>query len=375
MLVLVLVLVANLARAADAPSTPGRVDEAARFAELVRAGDKARAAGKLSEAVSAYSAALQIRRDARIRGRLGLVALEAGATAEAVGFLLDAIMDGHGAPPAEQRQIHEAYLRARPLVCRLDITVSHLGAEVRIDGELEPGARTKNDFFVFVEPGKHEVRASLPGFADAIVNVEAPKGERAPVALNLTPLPAPSSPPAPEPPAASRPASSARSSTPGSKPRRWTPFVGTTVIYSAVSPLPAFGAVAFSEWPVGEVFSWRLDVRGAFSPRDESVSVRGALVGAWPGFCGTARWFSGCLLAVGGAINRSRIIPAVSEWQRFLGFGAGAMAAVPLGPLNVRILLDAVVLVDNYPLVVGGGPAGWSDNQIMAGLSVMAAVR
>ena len=51
------------------------------------------------------------------------------------------------------------------------------------------------------------------------------------------------------------------------------------------------------------------------------------------------------------------------------------MAAVPLGPLNVRILLDAVVLMDDYPLVAGGGPAGWSGNQIMAGLSIMAAMR
>lgn len=399
-LVLVLVLVAGLARADDAPGASVRLNQAARFAELVRKGDQARGAGKLSEAVSSYSAALQIRRDARVRGRLGLVALEAGATAEAVGFLLDAIMDGHDAPPAEQRRIHEAYLRARPLVCRLDITISHLGAEVRINGELEPGARTKNDFFVFVEPGTHEVRASLPGFKDAVRTIDAPKGGRESVPLELVPNPppAPSSPSspaaAPSPPpfpapsmpssaaAQSSPTSSAPSmppSSPSSTPRRWTPAFGATMLYGALSPLPAFGLVASLEWPIREVISWRIDLRGALSPRGiEGAAIRGALVGAWPGLCGTVRGFSGCLLASAGALNRSMLSPAFSQWLPFVGFGAGGMAATSVGPVDLRVSLDAVVLVNSYSIKVGvarGERTLWDSHPLLAGLSVAAAVR
>ncbi|HVK70624.1 MAG TPA: hypothetical protein VM694_39490 [Polyangium sp.] len=50
------------------------------------------------------------------------------------------------------------------------------------------------------------------------------------------------------------------------------------------------------------------------------------------------------------------------------------MAAVHLGPVHLRVLADVVVLLDRYPLVIGGGPALWSGSQIMAGLGVTAAV-
>ncbi|HVK70420.1 MAG TPA: hypothetical protein VM694_38470, partial [Polyangium sp.] len=198
-LVLVLVHVAGLARADDAPGTSTRLDQAAHFAELVRKGDQARAAGKLSAAVGAYSEALRIREDARLRGRLGLIALEGGATAEAVGLLLLAVVDGHDMPPGERKEIVEAFLRTRPLVCRLDINVSHLGAEVRIDGELQPASLKRNDFYAFVMPGRHDVRASLPGYRDAVKTIEAPKGgrERVPLELVPNPPPAPSSPSSP----------------------------------------------------------------------------------------------------------------------------------------------------------------------------------
>ncbi|MDI1484639.1 tetratricopeptide repeat protein [Polyangium sp. y55x31] len=371
--------------------------------ELSRKGDKARAAGRLSEAVEAYSDALQIRDDARIRGRLGLIALEGGAIAEAVQHLFLAFIDGHDIPPSERRQIVAAFERARPQVCRLDITVSHLGAEVWIDGDFEPASIGRNDFYVFVKPGRHEIRARLSGFKDAVQTVDAPKGGRETVPLlELQPIPPPSSPPtsassptpssstappsAPAMRAAAIPQSATPSRSPNSRsqvspPRRWTPFVGTTVLYSALSPLPAMGLVASSEWPVGEVVSWRLDVRGAFSPRDKSTAVSGALIGVWPGVCGTVRWFSGCLLASGGALNRSRVTPRTppfSEWYRFGGLGAGGIAAMPLGPLKLRIALDAVVLMDAYPLNIGGirgARTAWSSSQIMAGLSVMAAIR
>ncbi|MDI1428795.1 hypothetical protein [Polyangium sorediatum] len=395
-LVLVLLLVPRLARADDgpssSPSTSSAAVRAARFAELSRKGDKARAAGRLSEAVEAYSDALQIRDDARIRGRLGLIALEGGAIAEAVQHLFLAFIDGHDIPPSERRQIVAAFERARPQVCRLDITVSHLGAEVWIDGELEPASIGRNDFYVFVKPGRHEIRARLSGFKDAVQTVDASKGGRETVPLLvLEPIPPPSSsssapPSAPAMPAAAIPPSTTPSKSPNPRspsppPRRWTPFVGTTVVYSALSPLPAMGLVASSEWPAGEVVSWRLDVRGAFSPRDESTAVSGALIGVWPGVCGTVRWFSGCLLASGGALHRSRVAPRTppfSEWYRFGGFGAGGIATVPLGPLKLRIALDAVVLMDAYPLGIGGlrgERTSWSSSQIMAGLSVMAAVR
>ncbi|MRG94558.1 hypothetical protein [Polyangium spumosum] len=386
-LALVLVLASGLAHADEHAGPPSRIDQAVRFAELVREGDRARAAGRTSAAVHAYSEALRIRDDPAIVGRLGLVAFEGGATGEAVSYLLRAIIDGHDVPHAERRKIVDAYERARPQVCRVDIALSHLGADVLIDGELEREASTAGEFYVFTSPGRHEVRASLAGFRDAIETIEAPKGGRVRVSLVLTPLPAPSSPPAPELPAASRPASSAPSpssapsskpppapsspkSAPSSKPRRWSPAFGATAIYGAVSPLPAFGFVASSEWPFGEVFSARLDIRGAKSARElEGSAIRGVIFGAWPALCATGGRFSGCLLGTTGVIEQSR--GTVSIWRPYLGFGAGGQGRlVSIGPAEIRLAVDAAILLDDYPIRHGGDEL-WTGPQLLTNLSAL----
>jgi hypothetical protein len=151
------------------------------------------------------------------------------------------------------------------------------------------------------------------------------------------------------------------------------------MLYGALSPLPAFGLVASLEWPIREVASWRIDLRGALSPRGiEGAAIRGALVGAWPGLCGTVRGFSGCLLASAGALNRSMLSPAFSQWLPFVGFGAGGGAATSVGPVDLRVSLDAVVLVNSYSIKVGiarGERTLWDSHPLLAGLSVAAAVR
>ncbi|MDI1435386.1 tetratricopeptide repeat protein [Polyangium sorediatum] len=382
--VLVLVLVGGVSRADEPPGPPSRIDQAARFAELVREGDRARAAGRTSAAVQAYSEALRIRDDPAIVGRLGLVALEGGATAEAVSYLLRAIIDGHDVPPAERRRIQDAYERARPQVCRVDVALSHLGADVLIDGELERASSTAGEFYVFTSPGRHEVRATLGGFHDAIETIDAPKGGRVRVSLVLTPLPPPSPPPAPEAPATSKPASPAPSSpcpapnskppapsAPNSKPRRWSPAFGATSIYGALAPLPTFGFVASSEWPFGEVFSARLDIRVAKSARDvEGAAIRGVILGAWPALCATAGRFSGCLLGTAGAIEQSW--DDVSLWRPFLGFGAGGTGRlISIGPAELRLSVDAAILLDNYPILLAGGVKLWTGPPLLGSLSAL----
>lgn len=407
-LVLVLLLVPGLASADDVPSSSPSASSAtvraARFAELARKGDKARAAGRLSEAVEAYSDALQIREDARIRGRLGLIALEGGAIAEAVQHLFLAFIDGHDIPPSERRQIVAAFERARPQVCRLDVTVSHLGAEVWIDGELEPASIGRNDFYAFVKPGRHEIRARLSGFKDAVVMIDAPKGGRETVPLlELQPIPPPSPPPssASSPPASassvppsapsmpvaassppSRPAasSSAPSTSAANSPNsqmgpRWSVGAGGVLVLGAVSQLPASGFVVSVDREVARPVSVRLDARAAWSPFDiEGWPIRGVTVGVLPALCVTRSLFFGCFLGhLGGIGHETNTIrtPPSSAW-RFRG-GVGTSAGIELhawGPFRIRLTADVVILRDRTPLRSGTLNEIWSGPSVMGGFSL-----
>ena len=405
-LVLVAVVVCSHGGArADEPTSLPAIDAAARFAELVRSGDKARAEGRLSDAVRAYSAALRIRRDARIRGKLGLIALEGGANAEAVGLLLEAFTDGHDAPRAERQKIFEAYERARPLVCRLDITVSHPGAEIRIDGVREPASAI--DYFTFVAAGRHELRASLPGFTDALEVIDAPKGGRLRVALVLRPEAPPTHAlPLPLPPApghdtadagqllrdtlrdaapASMPGSSSSSSStsapasmPGSSAAgRWAFGAGPAFVFGGVSQLPASGFVASVERHLWEVFSARLDVRYAVSPYGiEGWPLRGLTVAAMPAACFARGIVFGCLLShlgsIGHETDTSRTRP-FSAWMFRFGLGASAGVDIPVrGPVFARITADAIVLQDVTPIRSGMNDSAsllWTGPPVMGGLS------
>lgn len=391
-LLFVAVVVTGIVRAEVAP-----VDEP-MFDELVREGDLARFAGRNSDAVRAYARALKLRNDPRIEGRLGLVALAGGAPAQAAPHLLRAITDGSAIPPAELQQIEFAFNRARPLVSRIGVKISHVGAHVTIDGKTESMGSSAANFYVFREPGRHEFRATLEGFEDAVVAIDTKKGDTVEVSLVLTPLPSVplhETPAEPAPVITCEPQETKAESTPSEAPPKpapsakeaedaednrvrgqWVPGIGGTVLYGAVSPYPAAGFVLSSHWKLDSVFLFGFDFRMAISPREiEGYAIRGTTFTLLPTVCATREWFTGCLAVHTGLMSHSSLAPRVSIVRPSVGGGANFGARFArYKSVDFHAKLYGELLLDEYPIRFGGGLADvlWTGPQFLTGVSIMA---
>ena len=377
------VVVTGIVRAEDAPT-----DEPS-FEELVRRGDLAWFSGRNADAVRAYARALEIRNEPRIAGRLGLVALAGDAPAQAAHYLMHAIVDGHTIPSGERQQIKNAFDRARSLVSRIGIKLSHVGAQVTIDGKLERMGSSATDFYVFRLPGRHEFRATLEGFEDAVVAVDTRKGETVNVSLVLLPKPV-------EAPAESEPAVTCEPCKPKSElaPIRsgqsvkdiedaedkrvlgqWVPGIGGTVLYGAVSPYPAVGFVLSSHLKINSVISAGLDLRAAMSPRGiEGYAIRGATFALLPSVCATRRWFTGCLAVHTGIMWHSSLAPQVSIVRGSVGGGVSLGARFArYKSVDFRATLYGELLADEYPLRSGSGyrKVLWTGPFFLSGASIM----
>jgi hypothetical protein len=370
-----------------------RADEPT-FEQLVHEGDLARFAGRNSDAVRAYLRALKLRNDPRIEGRLGLVALAGGSPAHAAPHLLRAFIDGHTIPNGERQQIKDAFDRARALVSRINIKISHLGTIVTIDGKPENMGTSATDFYVFRAPGHHEFRATLEGFEDAVVATDTQKGDTVDVSLVLTSLPSdePKAEPAPitcEPKAEPAPceALQTKSTPPASTtpnhtadddgPVRWMPGFGATVLYGAVSPYPAGGFVLSSQWTAGPIFSGGFDVRVAFSQRGiNNYEIKGGTFTLLPGLCATRNWFTGCLNGHLGGIWHSWISPSPGSMVR-VAVGGGASLGFRFGRIgrfDLRATVYGELLLDRYPIYAGRiiYSVLWTGPPFMTGLSLTA---
>lgn len=148
--------------AADpAPSSPA---PSADFDALVKKGDLARIAGKWSEALKAYAAALELKDDTLVAGRFGLVLVEFREYETAAGKLFQAVETAAGANDAERTRFFQAFLVAKKETCRVDVVVVQNGVKLELDGESRFGSR--REFWVFVGAGKHKITAKLEGFED-----------------------------------------------------------------------------------------------------------------------------------------------------------------------------------------------------------------
>ncbi|MBK9260705.1 MAG: hypothetical protein IPM54_12910 [Polyangiaceae bacterium] len=388
------IVVLALSSIVNADESTTDVDRA--FAALVRQGDKARFSGDTSTAISAYQKALELRNDPRIVGRIGLVALDGGATAESMNYLLRAILNGNRIPAPERQQIERAFNRTLNLVTRVDINVSHLGADVFIDGEPERLGTTAGEFYVFTMPGKHEVRATLAGHSDAVATIDAPKGGTIRVTLALTPLPVnetetqpapitcepkaepepceasnPSS-PEPAPPTRSVPNQTADESMRG----QWMPGFGATVLYGAVSPYPAMGFVLSSHWKADSIISAGFDVQAAMSQRGiEGYAIRGTTFALLPAVCAMRGWFTGCLIGHAGIMWHSSNTARVSIVRPAVGGGASfGFRFARYKSADFRATLTGELLVDEYPIVGGGGIGRvlWTGLPFLIGVNVTA---
>ena len=349
------------------------------FAQFVREGDRARLAGRNPDAIEAYQKALDVREDTRIRGRLGLVYLNGKAPIKAASNLLPVMIDISAVPPHERKEIKDAYDRARSLVLRIKIDVSHLAANVFVDGNAVPLKRDANSFHFFAAPGHHEIRATLAGHEDALVTIDGKKGEMVAVSLVLKLIPPPPAPPPPAPIVTEK-----RNGTPATnhnqtilvKPSPWSVGAGVVALSGAISYVPAAGVTVGVERRFGEWFSVRLDARAAWSPQYETRRpIRGFTYAGLLGACATRTKFFGCGVMHVGAIGHSLETekPEV-VWKSRFGLGAIAGVQVPFHPSFLARIAGEVVLFSDetqvrigsyaYPFVL------WSGPPVLGGLSL-----
>jgi hypothetical protein len=81
----------------------------------------------------------------------------------------------------------DAYKEARRKVCRVEVAIDQVGASVEID-RIKSG-KGRADFWLFLMPGDHVIRARLPKFQDTIAGFVAEAGGQLNVALVMQPVP------------------------------------------------------------------------------------------------------------------------------------------------------------------------------------------
>ncbi|MDI3287360.1 hypothetical protein [Polyangium sp. 15x6] len=375
--------------------------EEARFGEYVQRGDRARASGRMADAVLAYSEALNIRPDPLIAGRLGIVLVELGKPARAAHLLHDAVNRDWRARPVEREQFKTAYDAARAVVCMLDVTISHVPERTTLDGDpINPKHRT--GFFIFAMPGEHEIRASLTGYRDGRAVFTACKGGSMDVPVMLSPLPSDTSiepTPAPKPP----PEPAAIPAPPGLPEIRLEPLgdprlgiagavgvvdgkplskqedpyayddpsggdgkksgvrgsigAGPVMVLGVASWAPAFGVALSGGLRFGS-FSLGVEVRGAWLPfqvGDGPISAMTA--GGTVAICGHWRWFLGCGIGHLGVMRLDTTADSFvnSDFVRAkLGGGVRLGAEIPLsGPFAVIVAGDALALTSGTRAAIG----------------------
>lgn len=314
--------------ATPAPSTSSTD---ADFATLVKKGDQARIAGKWSDAVEAYGNALKLRDDPLVSGRVGLVLVEFREYDVAAIHLLRAIERGAGVNDAERTRFFQAFLVAQKETCRLDVIIVQTGVNFEIDGE--PRLDGRHDSWTFVKAGKHQIHASLEGFEEQTIEIDAPKGGQLSIKIELHPVKPPEEPakePEPEPaskgvdppPHEDKPAVVVvkdKPKTPTNPPWKNGSFVlglGLGFVFEA-TPTPAMGPHAFVAWRSRSWWEVGVDARVAWTfvedkraPTTQFVTWSAMLVP-----CG--RWWKQRLLTCG--------LVQVDGVTRDDGFGGGLL--------------------------------------------------
>ncbi|MDC0748961.1 hypothetical protein [Polyangium mundeleinium] len=397
---LVSVLLCGLASPAwaDAPIDKEEGEESAedmRFRALASLGDRERAAGHPRAAARAYMEALDVRHDPLVGGRLGVLLVKLGRPEFAPEYLLDAI---HLATTsAEERgEFFKAHEAARAQGAWIELMVSHVGAEVTMDGApKDTGGHTASWFFV--RAGEHEVRAKLDGYEEVAVKFTAPKGGNLPVRITFKPLPAP--PPAvsavyepeKEPPKSVAPAvvvgepklskqedpyayddKPATNRGDGEKKGvRGSIGAGPVVVFGVASWSPAVGLSVGASLRPSEYVSLGIEGRAAWLTSGiEGRQINAMTAGGLASACGHWRWLFGCALGHLGVINvafsdgsytgksfvnvkpgaGARVGAKVHVTSSFSLLGAADILGLTSG---IKVVAGQTVLADQSPLMFG----------------------
>ncbi|MRG92988.1 hypothetical protein [Polyangium spumosum] len=398
---LVLLASAGVAQADEnpPPKNSAALDETlqgARFTALVSKGDRERAAGKLAEAVMAYAEAFKMKDDPIVGGRLGALLVLLGNPIQAADLLLDAIDRGQGVSAEERHAWLTAYDKARAEVCRLEVTVSEAHARVTLDGA--PKNRDGlTGFTLFVPPGAHELRASLKGFEDAVIDFNAIKGGTMQYTLVLRALPTftpietperllrrrkvdlaanPELPPEDEPPKAEP----IRGGVEGEEARsegRGSVYAGPVMVFGVMSWTPAVGPVIGARYRPNAWLSIGAEGRAAWLPTGVGGAPISAMTaGGLATLCGHYKWAFGCAV---GHLGMLRMVASEASFlpEEFVyfrpGLGGRLGAKARLGrsyslegsfeilglPSGVKIGLRDEIIASQPPVMmsvqVGGG--------------------
>ncbi|MRG96391.1 PEGA domain-containing protein [Polyangium spumosum] len=306
------------------PVPPDALEDAAkkaRFTSYVIDGDRARAAGRATAAARAYSAALDVRHDPLIAGRLGVILVQLGKPVDAADLLLDAIQRATNATKEERQGFLKAYDAARAEMTWVDVTISHAGTKLTLDGE----PRNREGFSalsMFVAPGEHELRARLDGYEDAVETFTARKGQEMRVTLTLRALPEPLPPPLKlrrerprkpdlssldEPPEEEPPREPIIGGVIGEQKRsgvRGSVSGGPIVVFGVASWSPAVGAMIAGSLRPNDYVSLGLEARAAWLTSGvEGRPINAMTAGGLASVCGHWRWLFGCALGHLGVIN------------------------------------------------------------------------
>jgi tetratricopeptide (TPR) repeat protein len=197
-----LIVAVGVARAQTPPHRSTR-SKATSEIDPARLGRQARAAGRWADAEAAFEAALESPGAARmtpgeraeVLGELGLCELKQREYRDAAEHLARSLDDFNELRPAFRGRINEALRKAQAEIGRILVAVSPPDAAVLVDDQ--PVGRAAQTYLLFVEPGRHTVRARLSGHDDAVQMFELAKGQKHLLSLQLSPVPA-AAPPAKE---------------------------------------------------------------------------------------------------------------------------------------------------------------------------------
>ncbi|MGK3967416.1 PEGA domain-containing protein [Sorangium sp. So ce118] len=162
-------------------------------ATLVRVGDRFRDRGDWLLAREAYAAAHAVGREPRILCEWGMAELALSAHDDAATYLDRCLKDPRAGTIEQRRRYLSGLEQARREVGQLNIEVSHPGTELFLDDE-SVGKEQPTAFYLYVNPGAHTLKASLPGFLDAARPVQVERGGVTRVDLRLEPTPPAASP-------------------------------------------------------------------------------------------------------------------------------------------------------------------------------------
>lgn len=359
------------------------------FAALVKRGDQARIAGNWSVALEAYAKALELRDDPLVAGRVGLVLSAFQEYDAAAGKLFHAIERGAGVDDAERTRFFQAFLLAQKHTCRLDVIVVQNGVKLELDNDERFSGR--REFWAFVKAGKRKLHATLEGFEDQTIEIDARKGGQLSLRIELRPIKPPEEPakqpdpppPTPEPearPPEVKPAPVMLENNPSAltnPPQKNGSFVvglGIGFVFGA-TPTPALGPHAFAAWRSRSWWEVGVDARVAwtFVKDDRSPTTQFVTWSAMLVPCGRWRkpWFACALVQIDGA-------------QRTDGMGAGLLPGFGLRGgvefethkrLAVQLLGDVVIHHRGFAFTLPETGTSWTGSLVTGVLAVRGIIK